>query len=92
MNESDSPISANVFDHERLSITLIAVSRRGVARVADCVRPFEPLEHIFGEDVGYVAHFLMREYLIAIRRGNPCALLPAMLQGIQAQVRHARGV
>ena len=38
----------------------------------------------------YVPHRLVDVQLCAIRRRNPRGLLPAMLQRVQAQIRHLR--
>src|SRR6185295_5573633 len=43
------------------------------------------------EGVGDVSHRARNPYLVPVRRGDAGALLPSMLQSIEAQVRHVRG-
>ena len=40
------------------------------------------------EDVGHVAHRLRDAHLLAVRGGNACALLPPVLQRVQAEIGH----
>src|SRR5262245_6749544 len=60
--------------------------------MADRVLSFQSLENIFGKHIGNVAHGLVREHLVAVRGGNASALLTPVLQRVQAQMRHSRGV
>ena len=54
--------------------------------------PFSLAEDVFGEDVGDMAHRFMGVDLLAIGRGDSRAFLSAMLQRIQTQIGHLRGV
>ena len=84
VDKGDSSVVANALHDNRLRIALAAISGRGVSRMADRVAAFEAFEDVFGEHIGNIAHRLVREYLVAVRRGNACALLSPMLQGIEA--------
>src|ERR1700688_3517807 len=44
-------------------------------------------EHVLGKNVGHRAHGLVRSRSQPGRSNNPCRFLPAMLQGMQTEVR-----
>jgi hypothetical protein len=54
--------------------------------------PGKALEHPGIEDIGNLAHTSLDVQLSAVPRDDTNALLPAVLQGIEAQVGHIGGV
>src|SRR6185503_8162338 len=84
--EGDLPVRA--VDQDRLRVEQLALAGGRVPDVADRQRPGEPGERGAVEDVGDVAHLAGDPDLLAVRRGNPGALLPAVLQRVQPQVGH----
>src|SRR5271170_7124062 len=54
--------------------------------------PRQLAQHIIGEDLRHQAHAFDVVHLLPVRARNPRRLLPAMLQRIQAPVRHARRI
>ena len=60
--------SVRALHDNRLSVTFVAVSRRRITRVADCVYSFEFRNDIFGKNIRHISHGLVRVHLTAIRR------------------------
>src|SRR5262249_25870627 len=79
-------------DDDGLSIPFVAVAGRGIAGMADGVNALESGHDILGKHIRDVAHGLMRIYLVTVGRRHSGALLASMLQGVESQVRHLRGV
>jgi hypothetical protein len=53
-------------------------------------RTWQALEVLFGEDLGDVSHFAMGEELPSVGGDDACGFLPAVLEGVQAEVGEIR--
>ncbi len=71
---------------ERLSIFQISIAGCRIARVSDCGISRQSVDHLLGKHFSYVTHSLVAQNLVTIRGGNSSAFLPAMLEGVKAQV------
>ncbi len=81
---------ARVVDRDRLGVLLGRVARRRVADVPDGRDARQVLEPVGGEDVVDVPHLPHRPQLVAVGRDDPSRLLPAVLEGVQAEVGEVR--
>ena len=72
--------------HDGLRVQQRRVAGGGVARVTDGKRAGKASQDVGVEDVGDQAHRLVQLQLLAVGRGDARRFLPAMLQGVQAQV------
>ena len=77
---------------DRLGVLPARRARRGVARVADGGDALERLERGLVEDLRDEAELTDRLDVAAVGDGDARALLPAMLQGVEREVREARDV
>jgi hypothetical protein len=55
-------------------------------------KPWQRSQVIFGEGAGDEAHTRPEKQVLAVACGNPCALLPAVLQRKQPKERQARDI
>ena len=88
----DGNLPVPALDQERLCIGEAALTRRRIAHVTDRHRPGHLREHRRVEHVGHMAHRLGDAHDVPVRRGNAGTLLPAMLHGVQPEVREVRGL
>ena len=54
--------------------------------------PRQFLQHIIGKDFRHQAHALDVRKMLSIGRGDAGGFLPAMLQRVQAEIRHPRRI
>ena len=85
---ADGNLAVGAVNHERAGVAEPAPARRRVPHVADGHRSDEAAERHFVERVVDVRHGARHVDLTAVRRGDTCALLPAVLQRVQAKVGH----
>ena len=89
---ADGDLAVRAFDQDRLRVLEPAVTRGGIPHVAHGARSGQPRERVLVEAVGHVAHRLVGDQPRAVRGGDTGALLPAMLQGVEAEIRQVRGL
>ncbi len=89
---ADGDLAVGAVDDDRLRVVEPAVARRGVPDVADGTRPGEPRNRSLVEGVGHLAFRLAHLQPAPVRRGDAGALLAAMLQRVQAEVREVGGL
>ncbi len=79
---------ALVADHgKRLGVEQDGIAGGGIARVPDGQIAGQLGQHVAGEDVGHMPHGLVGVDLVAVRGADAGALLPAVLQGVESEVR-----
>ena len=76
---------------KRLSVSEVGVAGSGVPGVADGVPSRQAVKDLLREDFFHMPHALFADDRIAVRRGNPCAFLAAMLQSIESKVSELGG-
>jgi len=77
---------------DRLGVLEKRLSRRRVADVADGGAPRKPRDASLVEEVVDVPHPLLDEDAAAVPRRDAGGFLPAVLEGVQAEVGQVRGV
>ncbi len=85
-------LAACVVDHERLRVRQEARARCRIAHMADGDVLIFHVRQLVAEDLIDEAHATRDVHPRAIRQRDAGALLPAMLQGIEAEVRHFRDI
>ena len=85
---AERDLAVRAVDQDRLRVEQLALARRRIAHVSDRQRSGQAGQRFAVEDVGDVAHLAGDAHLRAVGRGNAGAFLPAMLQRIQAEIRH----
>ena len=88
VSHGNLPVGA--IDQDRLRVVCAAVARRGIADVPDGDMAGQLLERFFGECLVHVAHRFRQANLLAVGSGDAGALLTAMLQRIESEVREVR--
>ena len=88
----DGNLPVPALDQERLRVREAALTRRRIAHVADRHRPGHLRQHRRVEHVGDMAHRLGDAHQVPVRRGDAGALLPAVLHGVEPEVREVRGL
>ena len=89
VTERNLPVRA--VDEDRLRVGQLALTRRGIAHVADRARSREFPERAAVENVRDIAHVTRHPHTLAVRGGDAGAFLSPMLQRIQPEVGHVRG-
>ena len=89
VTKSDLPVRA--INQDRLRIQQLALSGRRVAHVTDRHWPRQRRQRLAVEDIRDVAHGARDAHLRSVRGRDAGALLAAMLQRVQPQVRHVGG-
>jgi hypothetical protein len=89
VGDRDRP--AMVPQEERLGVGGIGVPRGRVADVADRDRAGKLFDHVARKDVGDVAHSAAPDQRGALRGDDPGRFLPAVLEGIEAEVGQLGG-
>ena len=78
---------------QRLHIPKNGFPGRGVANVADCIPPREPInDRGLGEVFTDQSHPSFGEELLPVRAHHACRFLTPVLQCVQAQGRHRSGI
>ena len=85
---ADGDLAVRAVDQDRLGIRELALAGRRVADVADRQRPGQVRQLVVVERVGDVAHRPGHTHLLAVGGGDAGALLPAVLERVQAEIRH----
>ena len=78
--------AALTVSYDRLSVLPGRRTRRRVARMTNGREALQRLERRLVEDLRNEAQFAHRGNTAAVRDGNACALLPAMLQRVETEV------
>src|ERR1035437_8425912 len=81
-----------VLGEKRLSITFGARTGRGIAAVTNGQKTLQPSHCRFVEDLGHEPHAALHVQHAPIADDNARAFLPAMLQGIQAEIYGTRHI
>ena len=85
-------LAACVVDHERLRVRQEARARCRIAHMADGDVLIFHVRQLVAEDLVDEAHAARDVHPRAIRQRDAGALLPTMLQGIEAEIRHFRDI
>ena len=71
-----------VFDGQRLGVFPLARSGGGIAHMADCHGAVEPFQCLFGEDIAYQPHVLVKGLLPVVDGSDAAGLLPPVLKSV----------
>src|ERR1700675_449815 len=77
-------------NHHRLRIHQTGIARGGIARMADGDAAREMRDYLRRENLLHVAHGFVDVHVRAVRRRDPRRFLSAMLQRVEAEIRHLR--
>ena len=89
---ADADLAVHAVDDDRLRVGQLALAGGRVARVADGDMAGQRRERLLVEDVVDVAHLADRADAGAVRRRDAGALLPAMLQRVEAEIGELGGL
>jgi len=89
---ADGDLPVRAVDQDRLRVLEAALAGRRVPHVTDRARPGEIADRRFIEIVGDVAHRFVDAQSRAVGRRDADALLPAVLQRVQAEVGEIGGL
>ena len=78
-------------DEERLRVREAALAGRRIPHVPDGDRTAQRGQVVAVENVGHVPHRARQPDDLMVRRGDAGALLPAMLERVESEVRHVGG-
>ena len=85
-------LAVGAIDQEWLRVLELALAGRRIARVADSDMPRQSLERVLVERLGDLPHRARNPELLAVGRSDAGALLPSMLERIQAEVGEVGGL
>ena len=87
----DRDLAVRAVDEDGLRVGQAALTGGRIAVVADGGMPGQRGESVGREDVGDIPHVLGDDDAMAVGGGDAGALLPAMLHGVEAEVRQVGG-
>jgi hypothetical protein len=88
----DRDLAALAVDRQRLGITNVGRTRGGIARMTDCHRSNQVMQHVPAKNLRDQAHAMVLVKITAIARDDAGALLAPMLQGVKPVVGQFRGI
>ena len=85
---ADGDLAVRAVDQDRLGIRELALASRRVTDVTDGQRPGQVRQLVVVERFGDVAHRPGHTHVPNVGGGDAGALLPAVLERVQAEIRH----
>src|SRR5579872_2887547 len=89
---AESQLAFVTVDDNRLRVHQGSVAGGGVARVAESCVAGKPRQNLRLKNIGHQAHAFFEMQIAAVARNDACRFLPAMLQRVEAEVGHLRGL